>query len=217
MFNALQIDGPPPLDDKREPAFNRSIRSTRQRRSWRRSNAYQADDCLRRHQNLLRAVDRSLLLYKSAFKSIPGVQAAYGFGLQVSERARAVGRLHTTRGRVVPMRPLGAPAAATDTRCWWTACEPTEESRCGSSALLPLCWGGCPKYHLERDAQALQEQWGYWRRNLARYVLSPWADIGTLTDETLVELGDVAQFRHGTSATHETRTGGCKCLANKNR
>ncbi len=134
-------------------------------------------------------------------------KALYRCGLQVSEPSRAVGRLHPPRGRVIPIQPLDAAAPMSDDR-WWAAYDPTLESRCGGCSFLPLCWGGCPKHHLERDAQALQEQCGYWRRNLARYVLSPWVDAEELAHEPLVELGDAAQFRPGVPASHEACSGG---------
>jgi uncharacterized protein len=119
-----------------------------------------------------------------------------------------VGKLHATSRRVIPIQPLNATVAAASDHQWWTTYDPTHESRCGGCSFLPLCWGGCPKHHLERDAQALQEQCGYWRRNLARYVLTPWIDAATLTREALAELDDTAQFRPGTSASREACTGG---------
>lgn len=135
-------------------------------------------------------------------------KALYRCGLQVSEPSRAVGKLHATSRRVIPIQPLNATVAAASDQQWWTTYDPTHESRCGGCSFLPLCWGGCPKHHLERDAQALQEQCGYWRRNLARYVLTPWIDAATLTREALAELDDTAQFRPGTSASREACTGG---------
>lgn len=134
-------------------------------------------------------------------------KALYRCGLQVSEPTRAVGRLRPPQGRVIPIRPLDAAAPVSDQQ-WWATYDPTLESRCGGCSFLPLCWGGCPKHHLEHDKQALHEQCGYWRRNLARYVLSPWADAGTLTHDALAELGDAAQFRPGTPASQQACTGG---------
>jgi hypothetical protein len=37
-------------------------------------------------------------------------------------------------------------------------------------SFLPVCWAGCPKRHLDGDAEAIAEQGAYWRRNLARLV-----------------------------------------------
>ncbi|MCM5680503.1 radical SAM protein [Schlegelella sp. S2-27] len=122
-------------------------------------------------------------------------KSLYRCGLQVSEPHRAVGRLQATPRRVIPIRPVeaGAPPADADAG-WWAAYDPTEETRCGSCSFLPLCWGGCPKHHLEDDTAALLEQCGYWRRNLGRYVLQPWFGVAT---EALPPLGEEAQFRRG--------------------
>ena len=133
-------------------------------------------------------------------------QALYRCGLQVSEPGRAVGRLNAAGARIIPIRPAEERAVATDQQ-WWASYDPTHESRCGNCSFLPLCWGGCPKHHLERDAQALQEQCGYWRRNLARYVLSPWVDAKALSSEPPEELGDEAQFRPGVTSSSQACTG----------
>ena len=37
-------------------------------------------------------------------------------------------------------------------------------------AFLPICWGGCPKKHLEGDIYSIREQGFYWRKNLARII-----------------------------------------------
>lgn len=123
-------------------------------------------------------------------------KALYRCGLQVSEPQRAVGRLDQGARRVIPIRPAGEAISGSD-EGWWARYDPTEESRCGSCSFLPLCWGGCPKHHLEHDHHALLEQCGYWRRNLARYVLRPWIEEAQSADLSDYELGDTDQFRPG--------------------
>ena len=127
-------------------------------------------------------------------------RALYRCGLQVSEPARAVGRLTAAADRrvipiVPPGRATGGAAKPADDAAWWAGYDPTDEARCGGCSFLPLCWGGCPKHHLERDSQALQEQCGYWRRNLARYVLAPWFESASRATGALPELGEADQFR----------------------
>jgi uncharacterized protein len=134
-------------------------------------------------------------------------KALYRCGLQVSEPRRAVGRLPQDARRVIPIMPAEASRAESD-EGWWASYDPTNESRCGSCSFLPLCWGGCPKHQLEHDAQALQEQCGYWRRNLARYVLAPWVDRDALAAWPAAELGDSDQFRPGTMSAPAACTGG---------
>ncbi len=53
---------------------------------------------------------------------------------------------------------------------WWANFDPTELESCSRCSFLPVCWGGCPKKHLEGDSHALDEQGSYWRSNLPRLV-----------------------------------------------
>jgi uncharacterized protein len=85
----------------------------------------------------------------------------YRCGLQVGEAHRAVGTLRPERTRQT--------FADAD---WWTAFDPTVLPSCSRCSFLPICWGGCPKKHLEADQQALDEQSVYWRTNLPRLVAS---------------------------------------------
>ena len=110
------------------------------------------------------------------------------------EQSKAAARGSPPQIAAFLQHQAGAPARDTDAP-WWAAYDPTEEARCGSCSFLPLCWGGCPKHHLEDDTQAMQEQCGYWRRNLARYVLGPW--VGEVDAPAL---GEAAQFRRGVAA-----------------
>jgi uncharacterized protein len=86
----------------------------------------------------------------------------YRCGLQVGEKHRAVG---AWAQRALPANPANFPDAA-----WWDAFEPTAQPTCSRCSFLPICWGGCPKRHLEGDRHALDEQGAYWRTNLARLV-----------------------------------------------
>ncbi len=83
----------------------------------------------------------------------------YRCGLQVGETHRAVGRLKES------VSADDFPDAA-----WWEAFDPTAQPSCSRCSFLPICWGGCPKKHLENDQQALREQSIYWRRNLPRLI-----------------------------------------------
>lgn len=83
----------------------------------------------------------------------------YRCGLQVGEKHRAVGSL-----------PGAAFALKTSDADWWRSFDPTTLKNCSMCSFLPICWGGCPKKHLERDTGALDEQSLYWRRNLPRLV-----------------------------------------------
>jgi uncharacterized protein len=53
---------------------------------------------------------------------------------------------------------------------WWDAFDPTVLPSCSTCSFLPICWGGCPKKHLEGDPHALAEQGLYWRTNLPRLI-----------------------------------------------
>jgi uncharacterized protein len=81
----------------------------------------------------------------------------YTCGLQVTEVERSVGRLN---------------GASTNNQqyqlAWWRSFDPTLNSPCDECSFLPLCWGACPKLHLEGDRQALEEQSLFWRAMLPR-------------------------------------------------
>jgi uncharacterized protein len=89
----------------------------------------------------------------------------YRCGLQVGEKHRAVGK---TSSADLP----GQPAEVFADSAWWQAFDPTIQPNCSRCSFLPICWGGCPKKHLEGDSHVLQEQSLYWRRNLPRLVAS---------------------------------------------
>lgn len=109
----------------------------------------------------------------------------YRCGLQVGEKHRAVGRLDgdLNGDRVQPFRDL----------TFWDQFDPTIAPRCGRCSFLPLCWGGCPKKHLEGDTHALEEQSRYWRHNLPRLIS---AAAGEHFDK-LAPFTESDQFRDG--------------------
>ena len=113
----------------------------------------------------------------------------YRCGLQVSEPHRAVGVLN--REATGPFRIIGQDSAPSAQRTWWDQFDPTKLSSCSRCSFLPICWGGCPKKHLDEDQHALAEQGAYWRRNLARLV----AEGVGLDLEHSVELTHSDQFR----------------------
>jgi uncharacterized protein len=88
----------------------------------------------------------------------------YRCGLQVSESHRAVGQLDGE-----PREKLTNQGA--DER-WWTEFDPTILPKCSRCSFLPICWGGCPKKHLEADEHAIAEQSYFWRKNLPRLIAS---------------------------------------------
>lgn len=104
----------------------------------------------------------------------------YRCGLQVGETHRAVGRL--TDGA----DPSHFPDAQ-----WWDNFDPTSQPNCSRCSFLPICWGGCPKKHLESDRGALDEQSLYWRRNLPRLI----AERFRLTAPTDFAFSEADQFR----------------------
>jgi uncharacterized protein len=98
----------------------------------------------------------------------------YRCGLQVGEVARAVGTLSAA------ISPEGeAPDAG-----WWESFDPTLAPSCSRCSFLPVCWGGCPKKHLEGDQHAIQEQGRYWRNNLPRLIAAA-AGIEGLCDPVI--------------------------------
>lgn len=86
--------------------------------------------------------------------------STYRCGLQVGEAQRAVGAI-ASRQRSDLVTPDSD---------WWQNFDPTLAPTCSRCSFLPVCWGGCPKKHLEGDDHALREQGQYWRNNLPRLV-----------------------------------------------
>jgi uncharacterized protein len=84
----------------------------------------------------------------------------YRCGLQVGEIKRAVGKLDIATEPEMP-----------GDSSWWASFDPTRAPSCSRCSFLPICWGGCPKKHLEGDQHALREQGMYWRNNLPRLIL----------------------------------------------
>jgi hypothetical protein len=66
-------------------------------------------------------------------------------------------------------------------------------STCSRCSFLPVCWGGCPKKHLDEDRHAILEQGAYWRRNLPRLI----AEGVGLTCDPAITFADADQFRDG--------------------
>jgi uncharacterized protein len=70
--------------------------------------------------------------------------------------------------------PVLSQTVSTDAE-WWKEFDPTTLPKCSRCSFLPICWGGCPKKHLENDTHAIAEQSAYWRKNLPRLIT---AEIG---------------------------------------
>lgn len=119
----------------------------------------------------------------------------YRCGLQVGEKHRRIDRL----GRDANSQSLELPilteedlAVGRDQQ-FWAEFDPTRQPNCSRCSFLPVCWGGCPKKHLEGDYYALAEQGNYWRRNLARLVT---CNLGLVLDRP-TEFAESDQFRDG--------------------
>ena len=84
----------------------------------------------------------------------------YRCGLQVGERGRAVGRL---MGKPEPGETFP------DQR-WWNTFDPTTLPTCSRCSFLPICWGGCPKRHLEGSRADIDREGEFWRSNLPRMI-----------------------------------------------
>ena len=97
------------------------------------------------------------LAYRSEVIGADGLK--YRCGLQVGEKHRAVGTVRRDQH----------PWKFTDVD-WWERFDPTILPSCSRCSFLPICWGGCPKKHLEGDQHALDEQSYYWRTNLPRLI-----------------------------------------------
>ena len=117
---------------------------------------------------------------------VGGDGLAYRCGLQVGEAGRAVGAIARTEFSGIPIELESDGDAA-----WWKAFDPCDQPRCRQCSFLPICWGGCPKKHLEQDQHALREQSDYWRRNLARLI----AAGANEALSTPVTYADADQFR----------------------
>lgn len=105
----------------------------------------------------------------------------YRCGLQVGELHRSVGSLNTDHNKTY------------QDDSWWSEFDPTKMPSCSKCSFLPICFGGCPKKHLEGDQKALDEQSEYWRNNLEKKVLN---FVG-IHSSTIRPLVSADQFRNG--------------------
>ncbi len=112
----------------------------------------------------------------------------YRCGLQVGEQGRAVGNLHdrSSSGR------KGESFSDNKDGEWWQRFDPTQQPTCSSCSFLPICWGGCPKKHLEQDQHSLREQGRYWRNNLPRLIAQA---AGFASGPRDAEFSEALQFR----------------------
>lgn len=83
----------------------------------------------------------------------------YRCGLQVGETHRAVARVGAPEG-----------AEAFSDKEWWESFDPTLLPTCSKCSFLPVCWGGCPKRHLEASRGDVESEGWYWRTNLPRLI-----------------------------------------------
>lgn len=81
----------------------------------------------------------------------------YSCGLQVTEPHRNVGHL----GQAHAERALKEIEL-------WDGFDPTRAPSCSRCSFLPLCWGSCPKLHMEGDTAQLDQQSEFWRVMLPR-------------------------------------------------
>lgn len=105
----------------------------------------------------------------------------YRCGLQVGEKSRPVA-LRGSDDKMTPGRDAD----------WWTAFDPTLQPNCSRCSFLPICWGGCPKKHLEGDSHSLHEQSLYWRKALPQKIA--W-QFGVALEESTFSFTEADQFR----------------------
>ncbi|MFI6368830.1 radical SAM protein [Nocardia sp. NPDC050630] len=108
----------------------------------------------------------------------------YRCGLQVGETHRAVGRFGGRQNLLLQ------PQEFID-RGWWERFDPTELPTCSNCSFLPICWGGCPKRHLDGDSSDVDIEGRYWRTNLPRMIAD---GLGERTSDGCV-LSTADQFR----------------------
>ena len=116
-------------------------------------------------------------------------QELYRCGLQVGEKHRIVQEPLPHQASFFSLPVLNQE----DDTEWWKAFNPTELPTCKACSFMPICWGGCPKKHLEMDQHALDEQGKYWRMNLPQMI----ADRMGVEMTTKKEYEEVDQFREG--------------------
>src|ERR1700691_3148121 len=120
----------------------------------------------------------------------------YRCGLQVGESERSVGALKRQSSTLFPILGDSVGKGSSD-ESWWRNFDPSELPTCSKCSFLPVCWGGCPKKHLESDRHAILEQAAYWRRNLPRLV----AEGVGLTCDVDFRFAEHDQFRDTETAT----------------
>jgi uncharacterized protein len=102
----------------------------------------------------------------------------YRCGLQVGEPEHAVGRF----GGAAP------PDAFPDVG-WWAAFDPTTQPTCSRCSFLPVCWGGCPKRHLDASRADLDREGRFWRHHLPQQIAAGFGEqpppgyVYTLADQ----------------------------------
>lgn len=92
----------------------------------------------------------------------------YKCGLDVGVHQRAFDRLpfdassaeRKAAGRALPVLSAGAAAHP------YHQYDPFTHTRCGECQYLPVCMGGCPKSHFEKNEFYLSEQSRYWEDNI---------------------------------------------------
>ena len=83
----------------------------------------------------------------------------YRCGLQVGETNRAVGRIRQSL-------PIVEQPQSFPDRQWWEEFDPTTLPTCSRCSFLPVCWGGCPKRHLDGSRVDVDAEGRFWRRSL---------------------------------------------------
>ena len=87
----------------------------------------------------------------------------YRCALQVGETHHAVAPLGQRRNLLVDYPTF------TD-REWWDGFDPTKLPTCSRCSFLPICWGGCPKQHLDAAQADIDTEGRFWRENLPRMI-----------------------------------------------
>jgi uncharacterized protein len=75
--------------------------------------------------------------------------------LQVGETNHAVGKIG-----------MQASNESFPDKIWWENFDPTTLPNCSRCSFLPICWGGCPKAHLDVSSYETDEYGLFWRKYL---------------------------------------------------
>lgn len=96
----------------------------------------------------------------------------YNCGLQIGEVEKSIGKLksssHAGNQKVYWMNNSRNDSSHRENVEFWNNFNPADMTKCKVCSFLPLCWGACPKLHLDKDQKYLDQQSEYWRKMLPK-------------------------------------------------